>query len=175
MNKIWSVGVFTRISLLQILKKGLHSSQIELNALIHSVINAWRVRMTLHISSPLITSLSFSDLGFPLTEKVYFAVKTCEDLWRPKEGLHVDKLLYYKALNHLCEEWRLFYDFHFFSASIPRNKPRSNNVISLLQPYGLCPASLLFTPYILMVFSLQTYALCPAFVLLSALKHITNV
>ena len=22
----------------------------------------------------------FSDLGFPLTEKVYFAVKTCEDL-----------------------------------------------------------------------------------------------
>ena len=157
------------------LKKSLHSSRACRIALINKVLLVWRGNLPLHISSPLITSFSFSDLGFPLTEKVYFAVKTCEDLWRPKEGLHVDKLLYYKALNHLCEEWRLFYDFHFFSASIPRNKPRSNNVISLLQPYGLCPASLLFTPYILMVFSLQTYALCPAFVLLSALKHITNV
>ena len=73
---------------------------------------------SLHPSSRLII------FWFRLTKLkiAYFAVKTREDLWRPKAGLHADKLLYYKALNHLCEEWRPFYDFHFSLLPSLRNK-----------------------------------------------------
>ena len=119
----------------------IRSSQARHISLINNRLLAWRGNLPLHISSRLITPLTFSDFKLTKPKKVCFVVKTCEDLWRPEIGLHVDKPLYNNVLSCLCEEWRLFCNFLFFHES----------------------PNLLFALCILMVFSPQPYALCPTF------------
>ena len=112
------LGCLLVFFLSQILKKSLHSSQIESNALIYSVIYVWRVCATLHISSPLITPLSFSDLGYPLTGN---SLLCREDLWRlvkrQSNSSHSKQLV--TQLFILCL-WRVksFFWFSIFSTPI---------------------------------------------------------
>ena len=181
--EVWSVGVYTRIFIsAHTLKKSLHSSQEHFILLIICRLLAWRVYATLHISSRVFTTKSgfrFCKMLFPCFNAfqivpIYVlliagchlsrSVKCCEDLWRVEASLHIANSLSYSNLWCVCEEWRLFCDFHFSLLLSFRNKQGIMMWFPLLQPYALHPASLLFAACLLMVFSLQTYGLCPAFI-----------
>ena len=113
MNRIWSVGVLIHFSFHKFLKKvfTLHAHIIfRWLTTCYQREELCKLFTSLHASSNLVT------LWFRLsqTKKVYLAVKACEDLWRPETSLHTDKLLYNNALNHHCEEWRLFCNFLCF-------------------------------------------------------------